>query len=160
MPEETDRLVIRKARPEDFELAKSIVVEAFSPRTWYRKIVEFHGSFNGLDSVGLWDTRFADAFQSSHCILGDWLGETVGCALFTIHDQTRIGHLDLFAVRPERQGEGLGRRMLDAVCGRMKEEGANSVMLVCDATNNRANYLYEASDFKAVNQTIRWFKSL
>jgi ribosomal protein S18 acetylase RimI-like enzyme len=153
-------IILRTARPEDFQLAKSIIVESFFPKTWYRKICGFHGEFNGLDPIGLWDVRFSDAFRTSYCVLGDWQGETVGCALFTIHEQTRIGHLDLLAIRPERQKEGLGRKMLETICRYIKELGANSVMLVCDSKNDQANHLYEISGFRPVNQTIRWFKYL
>jgi ribosomal protein S18 acetylase RimI-like enzyme len=160
MTEENQSMLLKEATEQDYDVAKEIIVGSFSPRTWYRTIVGLHGSFNGLGWENLWDMRFSDAFSSSHCVLGNWRGETVGCALFSIHPQTGICHLDLLAIRPERQRQGLGSLFLEATCEHVKSLGANSVMLVCDSKNERANLLYERSRFVEVNRTVRWFRSL
>jgi ribosomal protein S18 acetylase RimI-like enzyme len=160
MEEEPRRLVVRSASEGDFQVAREIVLSAFLPATWYEKLIDLHGLFNGLDAVGMWQVRFADAFSASECVVGETKDGVVGCALYSLNRKTRIGYLDLLAIHPDWQQQGLGGEMLQATCDHMKRCGASAVLLLCDAGNAKASQMYATHGFQTVTQTLRWFKAL
>lgn len=58
------------------------------------------------------------------------------------------GHLDRIAVRPEAQGQGLGRAALDYAVMTLAQSGARRVGLSTQARNTRSRRLYEAYGFR------------
>ncbi len=58
------------------------------------------------------------------------------------------GHLDRIAVAPMRQGEGLGRRLLNYAIGRLSNGGARRIALSTQATNHVSRALYESMGFR------------
>ena len=51
-------------------------------------------------------------------------------------------------VRPERRGQGIGKRLLEYVIAQARAEGALRVMLLTDGDNDRAQELYRKSGFR------------
>ncbi len=58
------------------------------------------------------------------------------------------GHLDRIAVRPDRQGEGLGKQALDFAIARLVQEGTRRIGLSTQANNTVSRKLYESSGFR------------
>jgi mycothiol synthase len=73
-------------------------------------------------------------------------GEPVGG--FKLYREEATTGIYGFAVDPERQRQGLGRRMLAQACALAREQGAARVTLEVETTNERAIALYSSSGFE------------
>lgn len=94
----------------------------------------------GPDSV-----RFPFEHESLH-LLAIEAGEVVGCVLFHPESATS-GKLYQMAVAPERQGRGLGARLVGALEARLRRDGYARVVLHARAT---AIGFYAALGYQAV----------
>jgi ribosomal protein S18 acetylase RimI-like enzyme len=65
-----------------------------------------------------------------------------------------LRHLTGVCVRPDRQGMGLGGRLLDAVLDHARQEGCDRVTLWTARANDRARRLFHARGFRATGRTI------
>ena len=74
-------------------------------------------------------------------------GEPVGAFKLYTEDADASAGIYGFAVDPERQRQGWGRRMLARACALAREQGATRVTLEVDTTNDRAIALYSSSGF-------------
>jgi ribosomal protein S18 acetylase RimI-like enzyme len=59
----------------------------------------------------------------------------------------RVGHVDSFYVLPALRGRGVGRLLMDAAYGAMREAGAETVALEMVAENDVARRFYEREGF-------------
>lgn len=73
-------------------------------------------------------------------------GEPVGG--FKLYREEESAGIYGFAVDPQRQRQGLGRRMLARACALAREQGAERVTLEVETTNERAIALYTSSGFE------------
>jgi ribosomal-protein-alanine N-acetyltransferase len=62
------------------------------------------------------------------------------------------------AVDPDRQGEGLGRRLLDALLAEAERRGCAQVFLEVRADNERALELYRRADFAQVGRRRGYYQ--
>jgi ribosomal protein S18 acetylase RimI-like enzyme len=62
----------------------------------------------------------------------------------------RQGHLPQVAVRPDCQGQGIGRGLLDYSLRRLAERGFETLSLIVSRANDRALALYRAMGFQSV----------
>lgn len=71
----------------------------------------------------------------------------------SVVDETGEGefYLDSLAVLPEFRGFGIGRRLLDAFCGKVFAEGHECVGLLVDYGNPKAEKLYSSLGFERVD---------
>lgn len=81
-----------------------------------------------------------------------WYGPGIGDDDF-YYDQVGIAHFGQFAVEPEMQGIGLGRRLLELVQNRAKESGATHLALDTSEDAHHLLALYDRWGFKFVQHT-------
>jgi putative acetyltransferase len=78
-------------------------------------------------------------------------GAILGCvALEPLRDQPGVFELSKMAVDPAAQGQGLGRRLLEAAIARARALGATALFLGSNAKLAPAVHLYEAVGFTHV----------
>ena len=87
-------------------------------------------------------------------------GETVGFASGTLDTDCKLAYIDLIAVDPKSQGQGLGRELLRAMLKLMSERGAEHAHLDYLVDNDAGNRLYRSEGFEEVARHIRWFRRI
>lgn len=95
--------------------------------------------------------NFADSLAAGH---DAWLmlraGEAVGYAIvLNVLDESHL--LDIGIV-PGAQGQGLGRCLLDWLCGRARQRGSNSFFLEVRPSNVSAFRLYQRFGFTEIGR--------
>lgn len=99
------------------------------------------------------DFRFALAGPSSAVLVGvDVDGVIVGSVMVG-HDGHR-GWLYYVAASPEARGSGIGREMVDAAEGWLRQRGAPKVMLLVRDTNKKVVAFYEHLGFEVSPTTV------
>ncbi|MFB6177352.1 MAG: GNAT family N-acetyltransferase [Halobaculum sp.] len=68
-----------------------------------------------------------------------------------------IGHIKDIAVRPDAQGDGLGRQLLRAGLRRLAGQGAAVVKLEVRESNTRAQRLYDSEGFDPVRREPNYY---
>ena len=86
---------------------------------------------------------------------GDVLGYVVGDC--TPNHGRDLGHIKDLAVRPDAQGEGLGRRLLRAALSELAAAGASVVKLEVRESNHRAQTLYGDEGFRPARRIPRYY---
>lgn len=119
---------VRLMGREDIEAAAGIERACFS-ESWSENLLR-SGLENSLDSYLV--------YQEGEEILGY-------CVLRILGD---AGELQRIAVRPEAQGRGIARKLMDAVAGLARRRGAKEISLEVRESNQRAINLYRAYGFE------------
>jgi [ribosomal protein S18]-alanine N-acetyltransferase len=108
-----------------------------------------------------WSTRtfwseLAGVPETRHYLVADDSGDIVGYAgLAAAADQ---GDVQTVAVRADRQGTGLGKRLLDGLLDEARRRKLRDVFLEVRADNITAQTLYERAGFAAVHRRARYFQ--
>lgn len=84
-------------------------------------------------------------------------GEIVGSAIGGFDG--RRGFIYHLAVAPERQGEGIGKALVDHVTEGLKRIGCIRLLLLVDEENTNAQAFYHALDFRS-NRMVVMSKNL
>ena len=71
----------------------------------------------------------------------------------------RFGHVKDLAVKPERQGAGRGRRLLESALSVLASQGAGQARLEVRPSNERALALYESADFEVVGHKGQYYQN-
>ena len=92
-------------------------------------------------------SRFFDANEPMHALVAEHDGALVGLVHYLFHRSTSMIGLycylqDLFTVA-ESRGHGVGRALIEGVCERAKEAGAERVYWQTHETNATAMKLYD-----------------
>jgi ribosomal protein S18 acetylase RimI-like enzyme len=153
-------LTIRLAAAEDYEPLEKMVIEAFEPITWQKKLDEWIGPLNGRDWRARWQARLRHIFATQIVLVGQCEGELAAMATATIDAQAALGFIDVLAVGRGFQGRGLGRAMLRGMMEHLKQRGCNYVNLDCLCNNDAGNALYSSEGFEEVARHIRWFRKI
>jgi len=153
-------LTFRLANRSDYPRLEEMVLDAFAPITWFRRVDELFGPINGLDWRQRWQLRLKAAFASQTVLVGEESGAIVAYASGTYDPATRSAYIDLLAVDSRRQGKGYGRQMLRAIIAHFKQQGAQHAHLDCLANNETGNRLYESEGFRKVAEHARWWLKL
>ncbi|MFP4529894.1 MAG: GNAT family N-acetyltransferase [Halodesulfurarchaeum sp.] len=104
-----------------------------------------HSTFETfLDSPGFLVLEDPDGTTLGEEIAGYVVSETVDLR------GNRFGHVKDLAVKPELQGTGRGRRLLDGALRVLAGYGANRVRLEVRPSNERARALYRAAGFEVL----------
>lgn len=138
--------MIRKMEKEDLKRCGEIYARAFPEEHW------------GID----WTTDNAAEYLSDYYEQKKFIGyvyeeedTVIGCifALCKISGSKQEIYINEMAVLPERQGQGIGSRLLKTVIDYSKEEGLAGVVLY---TNEQAPAFrfYEKNGFKVSKGTI------
>lgn len=89
--------------------------------------------------------------------------EAVGVAYltftWTLEHGGRSAWLEELYVKPEHRQGGVGQALLNAVCRMAKEQGCAAVDLEVEASQARAEHLYQRAGFRP-HQRRRWVKVL
>lgn len=150
----------RLARPDEFPALEQMVITAFEPITWMKKLEDRVGPLNGADWRTRWHVRMAKVFESQILLVGETAGEVVAFASGTIDELAAMGLVDLLAVDQRHQGKGYGRQMLRGIMQHFREAGCLYVNLECLTTNDTGNKLYASEGFIEAARQIRWFRKL
>lgn len=160
MPHDDAPLEFRLARSEEFPALEKMVIDAFEPITWMKKIEARTGPLNGVGWRDRWHTRMAKVFETQIILVGQRQAEVVAFASGLVDHQAAMGLVDILAVDQRRQGQGLGRQMLRGMMQHFRELGCRYVNLECLTDNDVGNSLYASEGFVEVARQIRWFREL
>ena len=102
--------------------------------------------------------NFSDALASGYWAQGLWLGDTLTgyCIAMRGVDET---HLLNIAVKPDAQGRGWGRYLLDVLKAWSLEQGAQWLWLEVRESNHRAQALYANYGFARVGLRKAYYPS-
>ena len=153
-------LQFRLGQPCDFPRLENLVIDAFEPITYFKRLDEKYGPLGGKDWRQRWQLRMQKVFESQQILVGELEGEIVAYGSGTYDPDTRQCLVDLLAVDGRYQGRGFGRAMLHAMIRHFQRQGAEFVYLECLTTNDVGNSLYRAEGFEDVACLIRWFKKI
>ncbi len=153
-------LTFRLATPTDHIRLEELALAGFGPITWARRVDEKFGNLNGKDWKERWKLRLNHVFATQIILLAEEGGETVGFASGTLDPDCKLAYIDLIAVDPKSQGQGLGRELLRAMLKLMSERGAEHAHLDCLVDNDAGNRLYRSEGFEEVARHIRWFRKI
>ena len=150
----------RSATPADFETLNRLVIEAFEPITYYKRLDERFGPLNGVPWRERWRDRLAKIFAEQECLVGEDDGVIVAFACGAYDKKPATAFVDVLAVAPGRQRRGYGRAMLREAMAYFERRGAKYLRLDCLVGNDRANELYRAAGFEEIDREIHWFIQL
>jgi ribosomal-protein-alanine N-acetyltransferase len=88
--------------------------------------------------------------------LGEELAGYVVSEVMTVRG-TEVGHVKDLGVKPERQGEGRGRALLERALGVLATEGATVAKLEVRPSNERAIELYRQFGFAIRQRRERYY---
>ncbi len=154
------QLDYRLATPDDLPALTKMVIAAFEPITWQKKLDESFGPLNGRDWRDRWTSRLEKICETQIVLLGESAGRLAAMASATLDQASALGFIDVLAVSAEFQGHGLGRQMLRGMIAHLQGLGCQHVNLDCLADNETANALYQSEGFTEVARHIRWFKRI
>lgn len=63
----------------------------------------------------------------------------------------RIPYIKMAVLLPEYQDQGIGRRVIDQLCGQLQAQGYSAVRLFTDQDNLRAQRCYQRSGFRIID---------
>jgi predicted N-acetyltransferase YhbS len=134
-------LTIRQARPEDAAVCATICFEAFSA------INARHGfpcDFPGPEApLGVLNSMFSH--PGFYCVVAESGGRIVGSNC--LDERSVIAGVGPITVDPGTQNLRVGRKLMEAVLGRAREQKAAGVRLVQAAFHNRSLSLYAGLGF-------------
>ena len=154
------QLEFRLATDDDRAAIERLVLEAFEPITWQKKLDAKFGPLNGCDWEVRWTNRLAKIFESQIVLVGEVAGEIAAVATGTIDEGAALGFIDVLAVGRGFQGQGFGRQMLRGMIAHYQALGCQYVNLDCLTDNDAGNALYGSEGFAEVARHIRWFKRI
>lgn len=123
------------------------VYDAFYPNGWQVRQIEDVGALLDQSEVSVW------LLLDGQHLLG-FLG-------FQLHPEDQMGAIHIIAIAPDRQGQGLGKRLMQFAEAQIREAGMSMVMVetVGDAGHAPARVAYEASGYQRW-PVARYFKNL
>jgi len=107
-------------------------------------------------TVGMFWSELARIPETRHYLVADDGGRVVGYA--GLAATRREADVQTLAVDPDRQGEGLGRRLLDALLAEARDRGCATVFLEVRADNERAIELYRRSGFEEIGRRRGYYQ--
>lgn len=129
-----ERFVIRECEPTDYDSVKGVCARAEIPQVITRW--EF-------------DKRIKDG--PDLFIVAEEDGRVVGATIATVG--LRIGYVYLLAVDPNHQGHGVGSRLLQEICNRLKARGTGTIIVGMVPWGERRKQLdrfYKKHGFRAI----------
>ena len=153
-------LLTRLAIPADHSAIERLVLDAFEPITWQKKLDAKIGPLNGRDWKTRWQARLRHIFQTQIVLVGESDAALAAMSSSTLDRESALGFVDVLAVSPAFQGRGFGRDMLRATIEHLKTLGCQYVNLDCLTDNDGGNALYRSEGFEEVARHIRWFKRI
>ena len=159
----TSAAVIRPYRPADLERLKEITAVCFEAVSIDRNIEA------RLGLIGSRDWRFRKLRHIDADVAGDnargvfvceEAGEVAGYITTRLDGAARIGHIPNMAVHPERQGLGIGRRLIDRALAFLRAEGMEAVRIETLEQNPVGSRFYPDVGFEEVARQIHYVMRL
>ena len=153
----TPSISLRPCRHEDIATIKAITAEAFDGVSIDQSIQQHHGMVGGHDWT--WhklrhiDHDFADG-QITVAEEAD--GTVVGYVTMRIDREARSGSIPNLAVRADRRGRGIGRRLLEHAVATFRAEGLEIARIETLAQNSVGSHLYPEVGFEAVARQVHF----
>lgn len=151
---------LRLATAADHASIEKLVLDAFEPITWQKKLDARMGPLNGRNWRERWQARLRKILATQIVLLGEAEGAIAAMASATLDRDAALGHIDVLGVSRDFQGRGFGREMLQGMLEHLKGQGCQYVNLDCLTDNDAANALYQSEGFEEVARHIRWFKKI
>ena len=99
---------------------------------------------------------FSDCLQVGYqCRVYEQEGELIGYSVHSV--AAGEAHLLNLCVKPSRQSQGFGRRLLRAVMAEAKRQGADTLFLEVRLSNHVAQALYESEGFNEVGRRFDYY---
>ncbi len=92
-----------------------------------------------------------------HCWVYEQEGELVGYGILSAAMDVGESHILNLCVRPESQGRGLGRRILEHLLEQSKRLGCHLVLLEARPSNPVAIRLYRSAGFEQIGRRKRYY---
>ena len=125
----------------------SFVYDAFYPNGWQERLIKDVGTL--LDQS---EISFFLLMDGQHLI--GFLG-------LQLHPEDQMGAIHILAISPDRQGQGLGKRLLEFAETQIRDAGMSMAMVetIGDSGHAPARAAYEASGYQSW-PVARYFKNL
>ena len=155
-------LTIRPYRSDDLDLLRKIMVDAFDGISIDQGMEAEFGLINGRD----WKWRKgrhldADVERDPEGIfVAEVEGEVVGFVSTWQDARAGIGHIPNISLVPECRGQGIGRKLLQYVLDRFRENGLRAARIETLVQNERANHLYASLGFREAARQIHFVANL
>ncbi len=138
-------MIIREAEPSDAAMLAEVHVD--SRRTAYRDILpqEYLASLSYREWADFWQDVLDDPKPETHIFVAqDEPGWIVGFAYGGPPQEETAEESEVYAIylAENSQGQGLGRRLMNALVDKLAENGAASLMLWCFEQNQIARRFY------------------
>lgn len=154
-PVQTDDTIFRKATARDVPVIRKIS-ENFYSKSRYSfdnhfdkgKVRSFYQDWAEKGVYG----RFDD---ECWCCCS---GNTVTAFCTVAYDLPNHGHIRLFAVSPDHQGSGLGKRLLASVLNIFRSKGISRAFVVTQGRNYPAQNLYQSLGFRTYASQLWYHK--
>jgi predicted N-acetyltransferase YhbS len=136
-----DEVTIRQARPEDAPVCGRICYDAFNTISQSHS---FPCDFPGPDiATGLLSMLFSHS--GFYCVVAEAGGRIAGSNC--LDERSTIAGVGPITIDPEAQNRGIGRKLMQTVLDRVREQGSPGVRLVQTAFHNRSLSLYASLGF-------------
>ena len=132
-------MTLRPATPADAPVLAALETTLFGVDAWSEAAV-----LGELDGPG------------RHAVAAVDDDEVVGYAVTML--SADVADLQRIAVRPDRQRQGIARRLLEEVLDHAGGEGAHRMLLEVSASNTAALAFYAAADFVEIDRRRRYYR--
>jgi ribosomal protein S18 acetylase RimI-like enzyme len=155
--------VIRPYCPADLEALKEITALCFAGVSIDANIEAQFGLIGGRD--WRWrKLRHIDADVEGERARGVFVweeeGQVAGYITTRIDPESRIGWIPNLAVRPEFQGRGLGRQLMDHALDYFRQQGMEAAKIETLAQNEVGSQFYPSAGFREVARQIHYLMRL
>jgi len=160
-------LTIRECRPDDVKSIVDIAIAAWEPVHALRR--ELLGEELAAILEPGWQERKANEVRSAcspesnaRVLVAEEGGEVVGFVTFYTNSTTLIGEIGNNAVRPDRQGRGIGTMMYMHAFERLREAGMRFVKVTTrgDEGHAAARRAYEKAGFNIRIPLVTYYRKL
>lgn len=155
-------MLIRPFQDDDREAVLDIAARVFEPVSIDAAIERCFGRLNGTT----WQERKRrdvaaelDA-NPGGCFVAEADGEVAGFVTTAIDRQAAVGYIPNLAVAADRQGEGIGTRLLSHALDYFEAEGLQYCRIETTTTNERGMRLYPRMGYREVARKIYYFMNL
>ncbi|MDE7399549.1 MAG: GNAT family N-acetyltransferase [Oscillospiraceae bacterium] len=98
------------------------------------------------------ELRYLTAFLDEHQSVFVWTVDGIPTAFCTVRERNKkpfcgYAYIKDLYVLPERQGRGIGKKLLTHALAKMREKGFSHAVLECAEDNTRARRFYERFGF-------------
>jgi ribosomal protein S18 acetylase RimI-like enzyme len=140
------QVIIRDARPGEYTVVGELRVSAYRSQGLLPEESEYAGTLRGFGFGDDCEVLVATGTEAVNGILGTITLEPFDATSELARDETEAD-VRAFAVAPQAQGLGVGRRLLLAVIERAEKRGLRRLRLCTQPAMRTAQHLYETTGF-------------